>query len=150
MGKPLSSIEHLRRLANRSDGVAAVEFAIIMPLFIMMAFGVLVFGIYFAGLIAVTNAASEGARASVAGLSAAERQTLATNAATSAFASYAPFLKQNYMTVVTQQNPANNSQFQVSVSYDFSQFGLSGFSSWVPLPVAKPTVTVSVADAGYF
>ena len=138
------------RLVQSAEGAAAVEFAIVMPLFLMMVIGVVVFGIYFAGLIAVTNAAAEGARASVAGLTTTERQTLATTAATTAFASYAPFLTQSYMTVQAQESTANPGQFQVAVSYDFSHYGITAFTSWVPIPVTRPSVTVSVADAGYF
>jgi Flp pilus assembly protein TadG len=133
-----------------NDGAIAAEFAIVMPLFMMLVFGVAIFGIYFAGLIAITNAASEGARASVAGLSTTERVQLASSAASSAFLSYAPFLNQAFVTIVAAPDPNSATRFQVSVSYDFSQFGLSGFASWVPTPVQKPTVTISVQDAGYF
>jgi Flp pilus assembly protein TadG len=132
------------------SATAALEFGLVAPLFMMLTVGILTFGLYFGSLIAVTNAAAEGARASVAGLSDAERGSLASQAAKTTFASYAPFLMQNYMTVSTQADPANAQRFQVSVTYDFASFDILKFSALVPVPMQKPTITMSVADAGYY
>ncbi len=143
------------RLPSRSrrtarSGTAALEFALVAPAFMMITLGILTFGLYFGSLIAVTNAAAEGARASVAGLNDTERGSLATQAAQTTFATYAPFLMQNYMSVSTQADPKNAKRFQVSVTYDFNSFDILKVSSLVPLPVQKPSITVSVADAGYY
>ena len=137
-------------LARCRSATAALEFALVAPAFMMIMIGILTFGLYFGSLIAVTNAAAEGARASVAGLNDTERGTLATQAATTTFSTYAPFLLQNYMSVSTQADPHNAQRFQVSVSYDFSSFDLLKVSSLVPVPVQRPAITVSVADAGYY
>ena len=131
-------------------GTAALEFALVAPVPLMITIGILTFGLYFGSLIPVTNAAAEGARASVGGLNDTERGSLATQAATTTFATYAPFLMQNYMSVSTQADPSNAQRFQVSVSYDFSSFDILKVSSLVPVPVQKPSITVSVADAGYY
>ncbi len=138
-----------RRRPGRT-GTAALEFGLVAPVFMMLVFGILTFGLYFGALIAVVNAAAEGARASVAGLSDAERGTLATIAATSTFASYAPFLQQSFMSVTTQADPNNAQRYQVSVTYDFSSFDPLKISKILPVPVQKPTITMSVADAGYY
>lgn len=82
-------------LARDRSASAALEFALVSPALLMIMIGILVFGLYFGSFIAVTNAAAEGARASVAGLNDTERGTLATQAATTTFASYAPFLMQS-------------------------------------------------------
>ena len=60
------------RFAQDRRGVAAVEFALVAPIFLLIIAGIIVFGFYFAIQVAVTEAASEGARLSVAGLTAAE------------------------------------------------------------------------------
>src|SRR5690606_11021893 len=65
--------------AGRETGAVALEFAIVAPLFFMLLIAILVYGIYFTVWIGVTGAAQEGARASVAGLSPAERKALAVN-----------------------------------------------------------------------
>jgi Flp pilus assembly protein TadG len=44
-------------------GAAAVEFAILLPLLILLVFGILDFGRYYSARITVTHAAREGARA---------------------------------------------------------------------------------------
>lgn len=116
----------------------------------MLVIGIMTFGLYFGALIAVSNAAAEGARASVAGLTDTERASIATLAATATFANYAPFLAQNYMKVVAQADPNNAQRFQVSVTYDFASFDILKISSLVPVPAQKPTITFSVADAGYY
>ncbi len=132
------------------SGTAALEFSLVAPFFMMLTIGILTFGLYFGSLIAVTNAAAEGARASVAGLSDTERFSLATQAARTTFLSYAPFLDQTYVTIAAQPDPANAQRFQVSVTYDFASFDILRISSLVPVPMQKPTITMSVADAGYY
>ncbi len=136
--------------ARARRGTAALEFGLVAPMFVMLVVGVMTFGLYFGSLIAVTNAAAEGARASVAGLTDAERSSLAVAAATTTFASYAPFLQSSLMTVTAQADPANAGRFQVSVSYNFSNYDLLKGSSLVPVPVQNPAITMSVADAGYY
>jgi Flp pilus assembly protein TadG len=52
-----------RRLRkDREDGAALVEFAVVLPLFILLIFGVMETGWFFAQNIEVRNAAREGAR----------------------------------------------------------------------------------------
>ncbi len=115
----------------------------------MLTFGILTFGLYFGSLIAVTNAAAKGARASVAGLSDTKRSSLASQAAMTTFATYALFLQNSYMTVSSQTDPQNANRFQVSVSYNFAAFDLLKVTAFVPVPVQKPSITVSVTDEGY-
>lgn len=50
-------------------GVAAVEFAILLPLLVTLLFGLIQFGIAFNSKIQATNAAREGARIAIVGVS---------------------------------------------------------------------------------
>ena len=50
------------------DGAAAVEFALLLPLLVLMLFGLIQFGIAFNTKIQATNAAREGARMAVVGI----------------------------------------------------------------------------------
>ena len=52
-----------RRKCKRERGAAAVEFALILPLFLLLVLGTIDFGYYFFVSEVVTNAAREGARA---------------------------------------------------------------------------------------
>lgn len=58
----------MRRAARKRDrrddqtGAAAVEFALIMPVFVMVVFGIIAFGIVFAQQLALGNSARQAAR----------------------------------------------------------------------------------------
>ena len=47
---------------KRQKGASAVEFAILLPIIVMLAFGIFEFGIAFNNYISITHAAREGAR----------------------------------------------------------------------------------------
>lgn len=53
------------RARRDADGAAAVEFALVAPIFIILVFGVISFGIVFAQNLALGNAAREAARSGV-------------------------------------------------------------------------------------
>jgi Flp pilus assembly protein TadG len=138
---------HVRE--RHDEGTAAIEFALVAPVFLAILFGIIVYGIYFTTWIAVTEAASEGARASVAGLSAAERTSLATAQVTKFIGYYAPLLNSSHATVVAQAAPGSSGgAFQVSITYDLTSWGFGSLSALVPVPTAKPTATVTVSNGG--
>lgn len=51
-----------RKLLRRRDGAAAVEFAIVLPLFVLVIFGGLAFGMAMLNLNALQSVATQGAR----------------------------------------------------------------------------------------
>jgi Flp pilus assembly pilin Flp len=53
---------------SREDGAAAVEFALLLPLLVMLLFGFIQFGVAFNTRIQATNAAREAARLAVVGI----------------------------------------------------------------------------------
>jgi len=59
------------------EGAAAVEFALVGPVFFLLLVGIVVYGAWFWMAHSVQSAVSEGARAAIAGLDAAEREQLA-------------------------------------------------------------------------
>jgi Flp pilus assembly protein TadG len=129
--------------------VAAIEFALVAPMLLVLLFGIVVYGVYFFTWIAVTHAASEGARAAVAGLSTQERVQLATTQVNSVFASYEPVISSQYATIVAQQSQGNSGLFQVAITYDFSHFAFGVLGTILPVPSQSPTVTVTVSNGGY-
>jgi Flp pilus assembly protein TadG len=140
----------IRLLAGlrRDDGIAALEFAIVAPVFLVILFGIIVYGIYFATWIAITEAASEGARAAVAGISTTERTALATAQVSSFFTNYAPMLNASQATVSAGQVSNNPGAFYVNISYNFASYGLSSLSALLPIPPAIPSVTITVSNGG--
>lgn len=67
----------LKKFQAARDGAIAVEFAMVFPLFLMIVFGIVMFGSYLSVVHGVQQLAAEAARSSVAGLSESERSALA-------------------------------------------------------------------------
>ena len=62
------SLKFLKTLKTKNEkGAAAVEFALILPILVMIVFGIFQFGIAFNNWIALTHAAREGARLAAVG-----------------------------------------------------------------------------------
>jgi Flp pilus assembly protein TadG len=127
--------------------MAAIEFALISLPFLLLIFAIFVYGFYFAAWVAVRHAASEGARASVAGLSVEERGDLAKAMVNSIFTAYSPVLdwKPGIDTITTGAGDCTNC-FQVTVTYDLSEFGSIPM---VALPSTTITATSIVPNGGY-
>jgi len=106
-----------QRLARCSRGASAVEFAILLPLFLVLVFGIVVFGAYFTMVHGVQQLAAEAARSSVAGLSETERVSLAENYVTTNAGSY-PLLQPSHLTVSAATSGSD--VFIVTVNYDAS------------------------------
>lgn len=67
-------------LAREERGAAIVEMALVLPLFLALLMGVLVYGQYFMLAHSVQQAANDGARAAIVGLDAADRRSVAMRA----------------------------------------------------------------------
>jgi Flp pilus assembly protein TadG len=102
------------------SGQAVVEFAVILPVLLMILFAILQFGIVFNNYIQVTAAAREGARK--AAVSRSLGTAAAETAATSSAKSAAPGLKQSSITVSYPNSPtfAQGSDVTVKVTYPYS------------------------------
>lgn len=57
------------RMHSRDEGAAAVEFALVLILFLTLVFGIIQYGYYFFQMQATTSAAREGARIAAVGVS---------------------------------------------------------------------------------
>lgn len=105
---------------KNDSGQAVVEFAVILPVLLMILFAILQFGIVFNNYIQVTAAAREGARKAAVSrsLGTANAETAATTSAKSA----APGLKQSSITVTYPNSPtfAQGSDVTVQVTYPYS------------------------------
>lgn len=73
----------MKRLSKlrEDNGGAAVEFALLLPVFIMILFGILTFGFLFNSYVGITHAAREGVRWAALGGSLGEVQAKASAAA---------------------------------------------------------------------
>jgi hypothetical protein len=67
------------RKINTQNGAAMVEFAIVLPLLLILVIGIIEFGVMFYDKAVITNASREGARAGITGLGHAEIKKIVLN-----------------------------------------------------------------------
>lgn len=138
---PISDSCAHQRLPGDSRGIVSIEFAILLPVFLAILFGIIVFGIQYTTRIALTYAASEGGRAAVAGLTNDERKNLATTAITRTLNAFAPLVNPAKASIsVDFSNLANSKEVTISIAYNDLRFAALPF---VPQLGNLAPVTVS-------
>lgn len=115
------------------SGVAAIEFAIVAPVFFLMVFGLLAYAIYFGMVHSVQQLAADAARASVAGITAGERASLAKNNIQSSITNY-PLLDPKKLTVDATPSGSDPNLFSVDLHYDASTNTIFVLEGLVPMP----------------
>lgn len=78
----------LRKLRRTDKGAAAVEFALVAPLLLLLLFGIISYGYMLSFRQAISQAAAEGARAAAVATSAPTRETDALKALNEGLSSY--------------------------------------------------------------
>ncbi len=134
----------LSRFRRDRRGVAAIEFAIVAPLLIMMMFGMIMYGSWFWMAHSVQSMASEGARAAIAGLDPAEREQLAR-----AFVGLQVEdlgLDSAKAAVEVESTP---NVIRVDIAYDASDHPLMALSGLIPSPPKVIRRTAVVRLGGY-
>ena len=121
------------RFAINQSGATAVEFAIMLPIFLALIFGIVVFGSYLTMVHGVQQLAAEAARTSVAGLSDVERNSLATSYVTSSVGGY-PLLDAAKVNVVAAPSGSDANVYIVTVNYDASSSFIFSLPFVPPLP----------------
>ncbi|WP_249123064.1 MULTISPECIES: TadE/TadG family type IV pilus assembly protein [unclassified Bradyrhizobium] len=134
-------MHRFRRFRACTQGVSAVEFALIAPIFLMLVFGIITYGGYLAVMYGVQQLTAAAARSSIAGLSDTERSNLATTYVNSNVNSY-PLLAASNVTVNAAASPSNANVFVVTVNYNASGLFIYSLPKFVPTP---PTTVVSSA-----
>jgi Flp pilus assembly protein TadG len=121
-------------IALRNErGVAAIEFAIVAPVFFLMVFGLLAYAVYFGIAHSVQQLAADAARASVAGISASERAALVQSNIQSSIGNY-PLLDPGRLTVAASPSGADPNLFSVDLRYDASGNTIFFLEGLVPMP----------------
>lgn len=137
-----------RKLRNEDGGASAVEFALILPSFLMIVFGIVVFGSYLSVVHGVQQLAAEAARTSVAGLSETERSSLANAYVTGNVNSY-PLIAPNHVTVNAAISASDANVFVVTVNYDASSMFIYSLPSFVPSPPSNIVRSAAIPRGGY-
>jgi Flp pilus assembly protein TadG len=133
----------------RNDGGAsALEFAIVMPIFMVMLFGIVAYSIYFGAVHGAAQLAADAARASVAGLTDSERAEIARQHVARNAASFA-LLDADKLTVTAGPLSEDERQFRVSVRYDANSLPIWNFAPLFPLPERTIERAATIQRGGY-
>lgn len=119
----------------------------LLPVFLTVVFGIIVFGSYLAVIHGVQQLAAEAARSSVAGMSESERNSLAVNYVTNNAASY-PLINAAKITTAAATSASNANVFVVTVTYDASSMVIYTLP-FVPKPASTITRTASIPYGGF-
>lgn len=106
-----------------------VEMALVLPLFLALLMGILVYGQYFLLAHSVQQAANDGARAAIVGLDAADRSAIAVRAVDRSMHAIAGFVPATRSVAVSETGDA----VTVAVAYSVPPTSLIR-SSFVPSP----------------
>lgn len=144
----------MTRFANRligllscRRGASAVEFAMVLPVFLTIVFGIVVFGSYLAVVHGVQQLAAEAARSSVAGLTEAERSSIASSYVTANAGTY-PLITAAKLSVTAATSPTNANVFVVTVNYDAT--GMFIYSlPFVPMPPTHVIRSAAIPYGGF-
>lgn len=137
-------LQRLVEFAKCRRGSIAVEFAMLMPIMILMIFGIVAFGSYLAVVHGIQQLAAEAARSSIAGLNNTERASIASSYVASNAATY-PLIDAAHLTVNAATSAVSSTVFVVTVNYDASGM----FIYALPLAIAPPTMISRSAAVPY-
>lgn len=119
-----------------------------MPVFLMLLFGMLVYGGHLAIVHGVQQLAAEAARRSVGGLSETERTSLAKSFVTANATTY-PLITPNHLTVSAATSGSDANVFIVTVNYDASALFIYALPQLVPTPSSQIVRSAAIARGGY-
>lgn len=132
---------------RNEHGSAAVEFALVMPVFVLLMFGMIAYAVFFGAAHSVQELAADSARVAVAGLDDTERKQLVSTYISNNGGGYI-FLDPVKLsfTVGTAVNDPN--QLAVSVTYDSTNLPIWALLPTYLLPDSVITRRVSIRMGG--
>lgn len=134
----------LSRVIQDRRGVAAIEFAIIAPMLILLLFAMVMYGGWFWMAHSVQSLASEGARAAVAGLDPVEREQLARSFVGEQVSDLGLNATKAAVTI-----DSDTATIRVHIAYDVSDHPLMALSALIPSPPRVIRRTAIVRLGGY-
>lgn len=141
----MSERKKRKPVRGAESGAVAVEFAILGPVFILVMAGILVWGQFLWVAHTVQQLANDSARAALAGLDPAERESLARATLTAEVADYAN-LRPSSAVMKVENTP---DRITVSVSYDTTSIAIQAFSGLLPSPPKQVVKQATVRLGGY-
>ncbi len=128
-------MRNARRLLANRQGAAAIEFAIVAPVFLLVLLTLIAYGIYLSAAHALQQLTADAARTAVAGLSEQERAQLVNNYIALSTLND-PLIDRKKLQVTVATDPTNANQFTVTTEYDASALPIWNIYTF-PLPDTK-------------
>lgn len=113
----------------------------------MIVIGIIVYGLYFGAAHALQQMTAEAARSTVAGLTNAERSTLALRSVERALESSTLFRRED-ISVTVGDDLIDPDIYVVTLSFDSRAMGFAGVSRLVPMPPVILTRSMRVRRGG--
>ena len=138
----------LKHFLRARSGASVVEFALVLPVFILVMLGIIAYGIYFGATHSVAQLAADAARASIAGLSDQERVRIVTEHVQRNAGQYA-LIDAGSVTVDAGPIAGDVTQFKVAVVYDASRLPIWTLGPILPLPSQTIRRVAVIKRGGY-
>lgn len=123
----------VHRLRRDASGGAAVEFALLAPLYLLMLASMLAYGLYFGAAHALQQLAADAARVSIAGLDNAERNRLVRDYLKKHGGTYM-LIDAAHLTYAIGSDPTDATQYRVTLRYDAIELPIWNLYPPLPLP----------------
>lgn len=134
-------------LLRNCTGGAAVEFAILTPVYLLMLGATLAYGFYFAAAHSLQQLAADAARISIAGLDRAERDAMVGRYLDSHGGEYL-LIDKAYLTHSIGDDPTDPTQYRVTLRYDAITLPIWNLYSPLPLPSRYMTYGATIRQGG--
>lgn len=139
----------LRSLGPLRDtrGTAAIEFAILTPVFLLMLTGMMAYGIYFGAAHAMQQLAADAARTAIAGRNQDERDRLVEAYLARNAAAYM-LIDPDRLDHVIGDHPGDANQYVVELRYDATHLPIWNLYPPLPLPGRQIVSGASIRRGG--
>lgn len=137
----------LAQWGRDSSGTSAVEFAILMPVFLLLLTGMLAYGIYFGAAHSLQQLAADAARTAIAGLDEDERNELVGDFLAANADSYA-LIDADRLTATIGDKPGDPDHYRVVLTYDASDLPIWNLYPPLPLPSQQIAYSSTIRRGG--
>lgn len=146
---PLEGLMNPRRhgWVRDTSGTAAIEFAILTPVYLLLLTGMLAYGIYFGAAHSLQQLAADAARTAISGINEAERNALVSDFITRNAGQYMLIDKQRLVSKVSD-SPLDPNQYRVELRYDASDLPIWNLYPPLPLPSSQIVYGATIRQGG--
>lgn len=130
----------LRRFIVADGGASVIEFALLLPVYLLLLTGMIAYAIYFGAAHSVQQIAADAARTSIAGIDSDERDTLVENFIDANAGDYL-FIDRTEITYAIGESEDDPNQYDVTIAYDAADLPI--WNLYLPLPLPDPVITFS-------